>query len=108
MALAAGYAKPNDTKLVLKAERGRTDYGICSNNFLELAFRTDSYRVEVDFNGDGTWSYVQDTMLTVKGRDIPFLHRDTNTLKKVAEADLNPWARIIRDKKSTQSGKPGK
>ncbi|HEX4113101.1 MAG TPA: heme-binding beta-barrel domain-containing protein [Stellaceae bacterium] len=107
VALAAGQAKPNDTKLVLKAARGQTEYGICSTTFLELAFRTDSYRVEVDFHDDGSWSYIQDTMLMVKGRDAPFLHRDTNTLKKVAEADLNPWARIVRAKKSAESGKPG-
>ena len=44
----------------------------------------------------------------VKGRDTPFDHRDRNTLIKVADADLNPWARLIRDKKSTPSGKQGK
>jgi hypothetical protein len=33
------------------------------------------------------------------GRDEPFLHRDRNTLVKIAEPDLKPWARIIRDAK---------
>jgi hypothetical protein len=83
--------------LVLKAERGQTEYGICSTTFLELAFRTDSYAIEVDFHDDGPWSYISDTSLLVRGRDTPFLHRDRNTLVKVAEPDLNPWARIVRD-----------
>jgi hypothetical protein len=106
VALAAGHAKPSDTKLVLKAERRQTNYGICSNNFLEMAFRTDSYRIEVDFHDDGSWSYVAETNLLVRGRDTPFLHHDRNTLVKVAEPDLNPWARLIRAAKSAPLGKP--
>ena len=61
---------------MLTAERGQTEYGICSTTFLELAFRTDSYRIEVEFHDDGSWSYVQDTMLMVRGRDTLFEHRD--------------------------------
>ncbi len=48
VAIAAGTAERDATKLVLTAERGKTDYGICSTTFLELAFRTDSYRIEVE------------------------------------------------------------
>jgi len=96
IAIAAGHAEPNATKLVLEAKRGQTEYGICSTTFLELAFRTDSYRLEVDFLADGSWSYASDAVLQVKGRPEPFLHRDRNTLKKIAEPDLNPWAKILR------------
>jgi hypothetical protein len=92
VAIASGHASPDATELVLTAERGRTDYGICSTAFLEHAFRTDSYRIEVVFNPDGTWSYVLDTVLRVHGRDEPFLHRDRNTLRKVAEPTPNPLA----------------
>jgi hypothetical protein len=99
IAIAAGHAAPDATKLVLEAKRGQTEYGICSTTFLELAFRTDSYRLEVDFLADGSWSYVSDTVLQVKGRAEPFLHRDRNTLKKIAEPDLNPWAKILRGDK---------
>lgn len=96
IAIAAGHAKPGDKKLVLRAERGQTEYGICSTTFLDLAFRTDSYQLSVDFHDDGSWSYVSDTMLMVKGREEPFLHRDHNRLSKVGEPDLNPWAKIVR------------
>ncbi|HEV2598137.1 FABP family protein [Sphingopyxis sp.] len=96
IAIAAGHAKPGDKRLVVKAERGQTEYGICSTTFLDLAFRTDSYELTVDFHDDGSWSYVSDTMLMVKGRDELFRHRDHNRLTKIAEPDLNPWARIVR------------
>ena len=71
VALAAGQAAPDADRLVLTAERGQTEYGICSTAFLEYAFRTDSYRIEITFNPDGSWSYVTDTMLTVRGRPEP-------------------------------------
>lgn len=89
VALAAGHAKPGDDKLVLKATRGDTEYGIASTTFLDKAFRTDSYQIEVTFNPDGSWSYVLDTVLVVHGQG-PFHHRDANTLVKVAEPTPNP------------------
>lgn len=95
VAIAAGHAAADATELVLTAQRGQTEYGICSTSFLEYAFRTDSYRIEVVFNPDGSWTYVLDTMLKVRGRDEPFLHRDRNTLVKVAEPTPNPLA-ILR------------
>ena len=54
------------------------------------AFRTDSYRITVTFNPDGSWSYVLQTMLLVRGRSELFEHRDVNTLTKVAEPTPNP------------------
>ena len=96
VAIAAGHAQPDDQALVVRAERGQTEYGICSTSFLEQAFRTDSYQLDVSFHDDGSWSYVSDTMLMVKGQSEPFLHRDRNRLVKVGEPDLNPWAKIVR------------
>jgi hypothetical protein len=92
IAIVSGHAVPEATELVLTARRGETEYGICSTAFLEYAFRTESYRIEVVFHHDGTWSYVLDTLLTVRGRDQPFLHQDRNTLVKVAEPKPNPLA----------------
>jgi len=54
------------------------------------------------FNSDGSWSYVLDTMLMVRGRPEPFLHRDRNTLVKVAEPTPNPLA-LLR-KASAKNG----
>jgi hypothetical protein len=95
-ALAAGHAAADAKRLSLTATRGATDYGICSTSFLEEAFRTDLYKIEIEFHDDGTWSYVSNTMLMVHGTDEPFDHRDTNRLTKVGEPNLNPWLKIIR------------
>jgi hypothetical protein len=88
VALASGHATADANQLVLTATRGTTEYGIASTSFLEAAFRTDAYRIEVNFNPDGSWSYILDTTLMVRGK--PFPHRDINTLVKLAEPTPNP------------------
>ena len=98
VAIAAGHATSDADRLVLTARRGDTAYGICSNEFLEYAFRTDAYRIEVTFNADGSWSYVLDTTLMVRGRSEPFQHRDTNTLVRVAEPTPNPLLLLLRSR----------
>ena len=100
VAIASGMALPDADMLVLTAERGQTEYGICSTAFLEYAFRTDSYRIAITFNADGTWSYVTDTELRVEGRDAPFAHQDRNTLHRVGEARPNPWAAILAKRRA--------
>ena len=95
VALASGQATPDADRIVVTAERGRTEYGICSTAFLEYAFRTDRYSIEISFNPDGSWSYVTHTTLIVHGRPDPFDHRDENTLFKVREPTPNPLAQIL-------------
>jgi hypothetical protein len=97
VALARGQAAPDATSLTVRADRGGPGYGICSTDFLEQAFRTDSYELTVTFRPDGGWSYVSQTMLQVRGRAEPFNHRDSNVLAKVAEPTPNPLLRIRRD-----------
>lgn len=91
--LAGGKATGDDT-IVVSAQRGSTEYGICSTTFLEHAFRTDAYRLEITFNPDGSWSYDSKTTLIVRDNPEPFDHRDRNTLFKVAEPEPNPLAVI--------------
>ena len=95
VALASGQSTPDAERIVVTAERGQTEYGICSTAFLEYAFRTDSYSIEITFNPDGSWSYVTHTTLIVHGRPDPFDHRDENTLFKVREPKPNPLAQIL-------------
>ncbi|RZF61255.1 DUF1794 domain-containing protein [Sphingomonas populi] len=95
VALAGGQAKPDDDRIIVKAERGQTEYGISSTAFLEYAFRTDSYQIEVVFNADGTWSYTTDTVLKVHGQDAPFAHRDQNTLTRISDPKSNPLKAIL-------------
>jgi hypothetical protein len=94
VALASGHAASDAKTFSLTAARGQTDYGICSTTFLEHAFRTDSFRIDVTINPDGTWSYFEDTILNVRGYKEPFHHTDRNTLRKVAEPTPNPLARV--------------
>ena len=93
VALASGRAA-EDGSIRIRAERGALNYGIASTDFLEYAFRTDSYELAISFDPDGSWSYVSDTMLTVRGQAAPFRHRDRNTLVKVGEPTPNPLFRI--------------
>ena len=95
-ALAGGRASADGSRITVRAERGTPGYGISSTDFLEWAFRTDSYELEVSFLPDGGWSYVSTTLLQVRGRAAPFRHVDRNTLAKVGEPTPNPLARIGR------------
>ena len=92
-AMAMGHAAADATHFELQAQRGSTINGICSNPFLEEAFRTDAYRISVTLNDDGTWTYNQVTVLMLRGRSEAFLHTDENTLTKIAEPTPNPLAR---------------
>ncbi len=94
VALAGGSGAPDGSGLTVRAERGGPGYGICSTDFLEWAFRTDSYELAVSFDPDGGWSYVSTTLLQVRGQAAPFRHIDRNRLTKVAEPTPNPLARI--------------
>lgn len=91
--LAFGKAAADATRFEVSAQRGSTENGICSTPFLEKAFRTDSFLMQVTINADGTWSYFEDTVLTIPGRSEPYHHTDRNTLVRVAAPTPNPLAR---------------
>jgi hypothetical protein len=93
VALAVGKAEPDATQFEVSARRGEVTFGICSSPFLEHAFRTDSYRIVVTVNPDGSWSYDEDTVLSVRGQSEPFHHTDGNTLHRIAEPTPNPLMR---------------
>jgi hypothetical protein len=95
VALACGQAKPDDDRLILTATRGQTQYGICSTAFLEHAFRTDSYTIDLAFEGEDAWSYDIKTMLMVRGGTEAFEHHDRNRLKRVGPARPNPLMQIM-------------
>lgn len=93
--MAVGQATADATSFELVATRGQLDYGICATPFLEHAFRTVEFRIQVTINPDGTWSYDEDTVLQIKGQAEPFHHRDRNTLSKLAEPTPNPLAQAL-------------
>ena len=95
--LAGGIAKPADKHISVEARRGDPRYGISSNPFLDDAFRTDFYRIDITFHDDGSWSYVTRTDLAIRGKTPAFDHRDTNTLRRVAAARPNPLMATARE-----------
>jgi hypothetical protein len=92
-AMAFGRAAKDATTFELVATREATTNGICSNPFLEYAFKTVEYRIKVTTNPDGTWAYDEDTILMVRGQSEPFHHTDRNVLTKIGEPTPNPLAR---------------
>jgi hypothetical protein len=104
-ALAMGKAAPGAKTFRLEAIRGSVVNGILSNPFLEHAFRTERYTIDVSIHDDGTWSYEQDTVLVIPGQSEPFHHTDRNTLHKLGEPTLNPTAQaaVAARKKSPAS-----
>jgi len=92
IAMAFGRAAKDATSFELVATRGAQSNGICSNPFLEHAFKTVEYRIKVTI-GESTWSYDEDTVLMIRGKSEPFHHTDRNTLTKIAEPTPNPLAR---------------
>lgn len=98
--LAGGFAKPGDRQISVEARRGDPRFGICSTTFLDEAFRTDYYRIDITFNDDGSWTYVTRTDLAIKGKTPAFDHRDTNTLRRIAAPKPNPLALLAKEDES--------
>ena len=92
IAMAFGRAAKDARSFELIATRGVETNGICSNPFLEHAFKTVEYRIKVTI-GESTWSYDEDTVLMIRGKSEPFHHTDRNTLTKISEPTPNPLAR---------------
>jgi hypothetical protein len=88
--LASGTAAPDATEFEVSATLGSETYGILSSAFLDAAFHTLSFRITVTINTDGTWSYVEDTVLKLPDREELFHHIDRNTLARIAEPAPNP------------------
>jgi hypothetical protein len=88
-ALAMGNTTAESSSFELVAHRGSTEYGICSNPFLEAAFQTVAYRIKVTIQDDDHWSYDQTTSLLLKGSQR-FEHTDHSTLRRVGPPTPNP------------------
>jgi hypothetical protein len=93
--MVGGRAAADATEFELNATLASSTFGICSNPFLDHAFRTTEVTVRVTVNADGTWSYDEDTVIHVLGREEPFHHTDRHTLHKVAEPTPNPMVRPV-------------
>ncbi|WP_082053971.1 FABP family protein [Methyloterricola oryzae] len=93
IAMAAGHSKPDARRFDLSCDAESPYWGTCSNPFLHQAFRTVRFTITVIVHDDGTWSYEQDTVLRIQGRDDEFHHTDRNTLRRIAAPTPNPLMR---------------
>lgn len=91
--MATGKVSPGAKQFELIAKEGDPCAGISSNPFLNDAFKTVEFRIQICIHDDGTWSYEQDTIMRIKNQAELFHHVDKNTLHKVGEAIPNPLAR---------------
>jgi hypothetical protein len=80
--LAAGEATADSTEFHLTATLGDPVYGIVENKYLSQNASTVSYEVTVRV-GDGEFSYDEDSVLRMRGRDELLHHTDRNRLRRV-------------------------
>ena len=81
--IAGGRVNESDLHFSLSAEQGSATYGICSNKFLDLEFKTVRYDLKIDIHDENSFSYEEDTQLLMKGRKEVYHHTDKNTMKRV-------------------------
>lgn len=79
---AGGKADPQGKGFEMSAEVGSVTFGILSNPFLDQAFKTVRYTLKVMVQGDGQFSYMEDTQLQIQGREGIFHHTDQNALTR--------------------------
>jgi hypothetical protein len=91
--MAMGNAARDATSFSLAAKRGETTSGICSNPFLEEAFQTVAFRIDVQILSRDSWSYQEDAVLMIRGRTEPFQHTDRSVLVRTGEPTPNPLAK---------------
>ncbi len=81
--IAGGKAEMNANEFRLEAKNGSCTFGICVNPFLDREFKILSYELTLKIHDPNCFSYEQDTVIQMPGREEPFHHRDRNTLKRV-------------------------
>lgn len=80
---AGGKANPQGNGFELLAKVGSETFGILSNPFLDQAFKTVLYKLKIMVQGDGQFSYFEDTQLQIKDRQGVFHHTDQNALTRL-------------------------
>jgi len=85
--LAGGAARADADTFTLKATSGDPVYGMATNPYLaDNALCTD-YEVTLQIDG-GTFSYQEDSVLKMAGRDELLHHTDRNTLHRTVAYEL--------------------
>lgn len=86
--IAGGTAEPSAQTFMLIAELGSSTYGISSNQFLDINFKTLRFEMTVKVDGN-SYSYAEDTQMQIPGQNEIFHHRDSNTLTRVVAKQVH-------------------
>jgi hypothetical protein len=81
--IAGGTVEPSAKSFSLAADVSSHTYGICSNQFLDKAFKTVRYELIVTVLDGDRFRYKEDTQLQISGQAELFHHSDQNTLSRV-------------------------
>ena len=81
--IAGGTVEPDAKTIQLAADVGSETYGICSNLFLDQAFKTVRCENSITIHDENRFSYTEDTQLRIAGQDELYHHTDTKTLRRV-------------------------
>lgn len=85
IALIAGGKAPKEAKeFHLRASGGSCTFGICVNPFLDREFKIVAYELNLKIEGEGRFTYDQDTVIQMPGKKDLFHHRDRNTLTRIS------------------------
>jgi hypothetical protein len=80
---AGGTVESHTQRFSLEADLGSETYGICSNKFLDIEFKTIRYELVINKIDENTFSYEEDTHLKIKGQDNIFHHTESNVMKRI-------------------------
>lgn len=80
---AGGDTEIDSSSLHLSAEAGSETYGILSNKYLDESYKTMKYILDVDIQGNNSFSYKEITQLWIPVNKAIFDHTDENTLIRV-------------------------
>jgi hypothetical protein len=93
-----GTAQPDDKRSSVEARRDDLRFGVCSPGFVEAAFRTEYYRIDIRFHADGSWTHLTRVDLAARERTPAFNHHGTNTLRRIAAPVPNPLMRMVKER----------
>lgn len=82
--LAGGTVEKDAKQFRMSARIGSPTYGICSNVFLDIEFKTVGYELEIIIHNENSFSYEEDSQLILKGKTEIFHHKDSNTMHRVS------------------------
>ena len=81
--IAGGTVDSSSKIIKLAADVGSETYGICSNKFLDIEFKTVRFDFKLEQISRDSFVYEEDTQIKMKGKEDIFHHTDKNTMSRM-------------------------